>query len=838
MSSTLGELAEERAAVRRAVERLRLSPVMFELGARPHPPRELYRAYLEQSHVFVGVFWQRYGWVAPGESVSGLEDEYRLSFAMPQLVYIKEPAPDREPALAALLREIQTRDQTSYRRFRTTEELEELVSSDLAVLLSERFETRQSSGPASVARAPVPAVLTPTIGREAEISTVVELLDGGARLVTVTGPGGAGKTRLSLEVANLRSRAGADVFYAPLADVSSPDLVMPTLADALGIKELSGRSALETVVSYFGSSRAMLVLDNLEQVIAVAPELSRLIERATGLQVLTTSRQALRIRGEHEVLIGPLATPGADRELDEIARSPAVRLFVDRARALGARFELTSGNAVAVAELCRRLDGLPLAVELVAARVRLLPPRDLARRLGTVLDLPGAMTDLPERQRTLRATLDWSHGLLDAGERTLFARLGVFGGGATLAAIEAVGLSDGQDVEEVLAGLIDQSLVVADDSAALGGEPRFRMLEPVREYAAELLARRDDADAARRRHLDHFSRLGREAQPYLCGPDQRTWLERFDAERANLRIAIGYGLDHGALAEVLQLVWDTLVYFYVRDAIEEPRRWLLRLAEGRSPLDETGQAVLDLGLVIVGEASSDREAVELLAGALEVFDRDGLDLEAAVAQHHLGVRHWRSGDTALAIETLEDASRRYARIEHDWGVATSEMTLGAVHAALGDTDAATRHHQRSLVHSRRIDNWPQVAQALQGMALVEALNGRTDQARGSLDEAVAIVLASHSVTGATYCLEVLAALAAAGGDVEEAVRLVIGARTIRRELAIPEWTAAADAAEPIVAAARRALSEDRFAELWQEGTSCDPLARLRGDLTEGSAVGR
>lgn len=834
VSSTLGELAEERAAVRRAIERLRLSPVMFELGARPHPPRELYRAYLAQSHLFVGIYWQRYGWIAPSETISGLEDEYRLAGQLPQLVYIKEPAPDREAALTTLLNDVRDRDQTSYRRFRTPDELEELVSEDLAVLLSERFETARPAA-ADRRRAPVPAVLTPTIGRDAEVDEIVRLLDGGARLVTVTGPGGVGKTRVALEASHaLARRDSGVVHHIPLAALSEPELVMGTIADELGVRDVVGRSPLDTLVDHFGSSHAWLVLDNLEQVISVGPEIVALLERSPGLQVLGTSRQALRIRGEHEVAIEPLDTPDADADVNDIAAASAVQLFVDRARAVGGRFELTTDNAEAVAELCRRLGGLPLAVELVASQVRLLTPRALLDRLGTMLDLQGATADLPDRQRTLRATLDWSHELLATDEQRLFARLGVFAGGATLEAIESVAADGGGDVVRDIAGLLDKSLVVAGD-AVVAGEPRFGMLEPVREYALERLAARDDAPATRRRHMAYYCELGRQAQPFLCGPRQREWAARFDAERANVRAAIATGLDSGALGDVLRLIWDTMVYYYIRDAIDEPLQWMRHIAAHRAVLDEIQRALLDVGLVIVGEPPDVDDVVGLLDGAVDVFDDHGLDLEAAVACHHLGLQLWRTGDGAAATDTLEAASRRYAALDHDWGVATVEMTLGAVRAATGDLEAASAHHRRSLVHSRRIDNRPQMAQALQGLALVDARLGRTEQADEALAEAIAFVVDDRSVTGATYCLEALAAVAAARDDAEDAARLLGAAQSVRRRLEIPEWTAAADAAEPVVASVRDAMPASRFTELWEDGAGCDPFARLQRARDQSAA---
>ncbi|HEX6257695.1 MAG TPA: DUF4062 domain-containing protein [Euzebyales bacterium] len=823
VSSTLGELAAERAAVRRAVERLRLSPVMFELGARPHPPRELYRAYLAQSDIFVGVYWQRYGWVAPGETLSGLEDEYRLAGGLPQLVYLKEPASDREERLIALLDDIRDSDRTSYRHFSGPDELEELVSRDLAVLLSERFATDRVTE--ALPRAPVPIPLTPTIGRDEVVAEVTRLLDGGARLLTITGPGGVGKTRVALEAAHgLAARGdGQPVHFVGLAQVAASSLVMSTIADQLGVRGTTTRGPVDALVAHFGDAPVLLVLDNLEQVIDVGDDLAQLLQRAPRVQMLLTSRQALRIRGEREITIAPLDVPDPGDAVDAVGRSAAVRLFVDRARALSRPFALGPDNAEVIAELCRRVGGLPLAIELIAARLRLLSPQSVLDRLGTALDLSTPGGDLPNRQRTIRATLDWSHDLLDQREQALFARISVFQGGATLDAIERVCATEDGHVLDALAGLLDKSLVIQGDQT-VGDDPRFLMLEPVRAYACERLDASGEGARMRRRHLDHISRLGREAQPYLCGPGQRRWAARFDAERANMRAAIATGLELGQITVVLRLVWDTLVYYYIRDAIDEPRQWMRTIAGHRADLDPTGRALLDVALVVVGEPPAGEDLADVLGRAAQVFDDDGLDLEAAVSCLYLGLHCWQAGDVVGAVQALKTSSARYAAIDHDWGVAIVEAVLGVVRAGTGQCDAGSAHLERSLDRARRIDNRPLIAQALHGLALVDALDGRLDAARDRLDEAAGIVLVDRSVTAATYCLEVMAVMAEARGDLEEAARLIGAARGARRRLAIPEWTAAADLVEPTVQAIRAALPTDSGDAAFESDAHSDVLA--------------
>src|SRR5215471_15732786 len=393
VSSTLTELAAERRAVRDAVTRLRLVPVMFELGARPHPPRSVYQAYLAQSQVFVGIYWQSYGWVAPGEQISGLEDEYQLSAGLPRLLYVKSPSPDRERRLTELLARIQDEGGVSYQHFSAAAELQQLVENDLAVLLSERFEVaRSGSGAPDDAglSGVLPAPATPLVGREREAAAVEELVvHEGVRLVTLTGPGGVGKSRLAVEAARQLGPGFADgVRFVELAAVRSADLVAPAIATGLGLNTSAGR-LITDLESYLRARRLLLVLDNFEQVLGAAPLLAGLLGAAPGLVVLVTSRAVLRLSGEHEFPVPPLPVPpaGAAPDPADLQDYASVQLFVERAHAADPGFELT------------------------AERVRLLPPQALAPRLDERFSLlTGGARDLPERQQTLRNTLEWSFG--------------------------------------------------------------------------------------------------------------------------------------------------------------------------------------------------------------------------------------------------------------------------------------------------------------------------------------------------------------------------------------------------------------------------------------------
>src|SRR5262249_20424001 len=358
VSSTLEELADERAAVSRAVSALRLTPVLFELGARPHPPQELYRAYLAQSDIFIGLYSQRYGWVGPGMDISGLEDEFELSRPLPRLLYVKTPAPDRDPRLSDLLNRIKGEAADSYRTFRTARELGRLVRDDLAVVLSEAFASAGTAAPTSPedgrrARRSLPVDTTSLIGREAAVEDVAGLIElPETRLVTLTGPGGIGKTRLAVAVGeHLDDRYPSGAVFVSLASVAKPELVLVSIASAVGADVARTQSPLDAVVEQFGDTPAVLVLDNLERVVAAARDLEEVLTRCPGVKILDTSRIALGLRGEHEYPVPALTLPSvsSDLQVEELASSPAVELFIDRARAVRPDFALTADNARAVA---------------------------------------------------------------------------------------------------------------------------------------------------------------------------------------------------------------------------------------------------------------------------------------------------------------------------------------------------------------------------------------------------------------------------------------------------------------------------------------------------------
>jgi len=483
-------------------------------------------------------------------------------------------AAERQPRLTEMLARVEADDRASYKRFDNADDLAELLADDMAVLLTERFARPVPAAALGRRPAPLPAPPTPIIGREDEIAAVVALLrDPDVHLVTLIGPGGIGKTRLAIEVAREMSTAGAvdpdEVSFIDLAAVRDAAGWAEAVTAILGIRPEGTRPVLDMLIDRLQGRRLLLVLDNVEQLVAAASDLGTLLAACPDLTVLVTSRIVLRLRGEHEIALAPLPTPSAGPQADAetIGRSAAVQLLVARARQVRPDFAVTSDNAAAVAELCRRLDGIPLALELAAAQLRLLTPATLLRRLGIgldrSLDLAASAVDTPDRQRTLRATIQWSYSLLGVAERALLARLSVFTGSWTVEASDAVGTVDGDlDAVDTLASLLSQSLILIDESDP--AEPRFRMLNTIRAYARGQLAERGEADATIIRLTRYLARFVETVQDTLQGPDHRAASERLDLERDEIRSAVDWALQTDDAETVGRLLSPLFIYWWSR----------------------------------------------------------------------------------------------------------------------------------------------------------------------------------------------------------------------------------------------------------------------------------
>jgi predicted ATPase len=800
VSSTLQELAAERRAVRDAVTRLRLVPVMFELGARPHPPREVYRAYLAQSQVFIGIYWQRYGWVAPGEQISGLEDEYLLSAGLPRLLYVKTPAPDREPGLAELLARIKDEGGVSYQQFTDAAELRRLVENDLAVLLSERFTlTQPQRGAAAGDEVPpagaLPVPPTPLVGREQEVAAVVALLRSeGVRLVTLTGPGGSGKSRLAVEAAGrLRPGFADGVRFIELASVPSADLVPGAIAAGLGLNTSGGRLRAD-LVSYL-RRRLLLVLDNFEQVTDAAPLLAELLAAAPGLKILVASRSMLRLSGEHEFPVPPLPVPpaGAAWDAEAAGRYAAVRLFTERAQAVAPGFRLTGQNVSAVAEICRRLDGLPLAIELAAARVRLLPPQALLARLGDPMGvLTGGPRDVPERQRTLKNTLDWSFTLLSPGEQALFARLGVFAGTFGLAAAEAVwgdaggpGQADPPGpVIDTLTSLVDSSLVQPETR---GDERRFGLLETIREYA---LARLHDSGAwqeAHDRHAAYFTALAQPAESELRGEGQLAWLNRLETEAGNLSAALSWLMDQDRLDQAITFIWMTWRFWFLRGHLGEVARHTEKFLANRREMatHERALALSGTGFTLIADGEPDK-AQPAFEQSLPLFRETGDLLGGALATaafgHVLASQHdnQRAGEVLeLARNLLREAGTGersgQERVQYLLVVALVDNFLGQIQLGKADYDRAAQLFTAGLDAARSTPDRFTILISLYDLALASQARGDLDGARGLLRQGLSLAAEAGDESAAAYYLEALAAVARQQDDPQRAAWLLAAA---------------------------------------------------------------
>jgi predicted ATPase len=810
VSSTLGELAAERAAAREAIASLRLAPVMFEQGARPHAPRDLYAAYVGQSDVFVGIYWQSYGWIARGAAISGIEDEFELGQGKPMLLYVKEPAPGREAGLRALIRRIEEEAGSAYRTFGSAGELRALVTDDLAHLLTERFHAN-AAGPEELSElSALPARTTSFVGRARELEEITCLFERpGVRLVTLTGPGGIGKTELALEVARRRTANGADgAAYVALDRLTDPELVPGAIADALGLAPL-GPDRESGLARLLRERRVLLVLDNFEHLLDAAPGVTRLLAAADGVKVLATSREPLRLQGEHEYPVPPLAD------------APA--LFMEVVAAVRPGIAWSEENTRAAQEICDRVDCLPLAVELVGACARMFEPRVLVNHLGASLDTPSVgRRDAPARQLTMRATMDWSYGLLVESERDLFERLAVFAGSFSIEAVQSLSGDRGTAVLATLSALVEKSLLVHEASES---ETRFCMLQVVAEYAGERLAARADADEIRDRHAAHYEELARVAYPGLRGSEQRGWKEVFDLERENVRRALAHLARVGRLDDAAALAWSLWGYWFA-GAYLEGRKVVEELIASPGELSDQARARLRAVAGLLAAILSDPVTAQAELGlALEWFQAHDDDEGRATALAGLGIATAPS-DADRARTLMLESAHLFARIEDFFGEAVVLNALGWLDAGRGEF-AAPELIERAYVLARGLDNDVATAHAATDLAELRIAQQRFDEARELVVVSLKVCEALQLYDGASYALEPAALVAVANGESENAARLLGAADQLRHEAGIPIWGPRLDRFETLKSSAR---DRDRLA-----GRANPRLRRLtRRGVSSGS----
>jgi predicted ATPase/class 3 adenylate cyclase len=674
----------------------------------------------------------------------------------------------------------------------------------------------------------IPPQPTPLVGREKEVAGVcARLRSPTVRLLTLTGPGGTGKTRLGLQVAaELLDEFEGGVFFVALAPISDPELVPSAIAGPLDVTEGADRTLVEAIEAYLQGKELLLVLDNFEQVVEASPLVGELLSASPRLKVLATSRTALRIYGEQAYEVPPLEAPDPGRLLPihMLNQYEAVRLFVERAQAVKADFSVTRENAPAVAEICARLDGLPLAIELAAARIKLLPPKAMLGRLSSRLKLlTGGARDLPARQRTLRGTIEWSYDLLGEGERTLFARLAVFSGGRTLEAIEAVCDAEGDLPVDALDGvelLLEKSLLRQEDGPE--GEPRFVMLETIHEYARERLEESGQAEEIKRAHAEYFLALAEEAQPELDGAQQVEWLERLEAEHDNMRAALSWS-QMSETETALRLGGALWRFWYTRGYMSEGRNWLEQaLAKnGVVSMPVRAKALMGAGALAYVQGHHDQgEALqaECLALYRELGDKRGM----AIALNDLGISSNVRGDYERASAFLEESLELSRELGDAWGVAVVLGSLGWTALVNGDYERATTLSEESLELFRELGDVRAVAYTLGVLGEATLLLGDQEQAMARLAESLTLLRNVGDKDLIADCLRRLAMMAAAQEEAERAARLWGAVEALREDIDAPMLAVERPLQEPYLAASRSRLDKAAWEAAWEEGRSMTP----------------
>jgi predicted ATPase/class 3 adenylate cyclase len=718
----------------------------------------------------------------------------------------------------------------------------------------------------------LPPQLSTFVGRGKEIEQITSLL-ASERLVTLVGVGGVGKTRLSIAAASgLLSEYPDGVWFVELAPLNEPALLSQTVARACGVSDDPGRPLLDVLVDFLCSKRMLLVLDNCEHLIDACAELaSAIMNGCDQVKILATSREALDVPGERPYHVPPLrvADPETLPEISALVQIEAIRMFLDRATTVQPSFSLTAQNAPTVAQICRRLDGIPLAIELAAARVRVLSVEQISERLDDRFRLlTGGQRGRLPRQQTLQATIDWSYRLLTEPERVLFRRLSVFAGGWTLEAAEAICAGDtaGLEVEldslevlDLLARLVDKSLVMKIE---LDGSARFRRLETVRQYALEKLLESGEASALRDKHLEWFLKLVEEAETKMYGPEQYAWINRLEADHDNLRSALEWSQkSEGELASGLRLAGALSVFWSIRGYFSEGRQRLSSLLAHPAAQEPTAarargllgsadlaylqsdytatRALLDESLVIYKTlgASGRHGMAEVYLGlgdvATEVGDYDsapGLFEQGLVIMRELddkwgiasalrllGWCAMRPGDYTLAKEYLEEALILFREIGNETGIASSLSGLGEAALRQGDYKEADGFLSESLELRRRLGSKWGIAASLGSIAWAALRQGDLQRARSMLKESLAIRQEIGDVGGTAWCLEKLAEITGEESRFTDQVRIYGAASALRKS--VDSIIDPADQAEyqAILDRSKAEIGEQAFTKAWAEG---------------------
>jgi predicted ATPase/DNA-binding CsgD family transcriptional regulator len=736
----------------------------------------------------------------------------------------------------------------------------------------------ESAAPKPASTSNLPAPFTTLIGREREVAMARQLLQhADVRLLTITGPGGVGKTRLAIQVAvDLLDKYADGVSFVSLAPISDPQLVVPTIAQTLGLREAGNRSFADLLSEYLLDKHHLLLLDNFEQVVKAAPQLVELLLTCSHVKVLVTSRAALHVRAEYEFPLAPLLRPDLKRlpALEALSQYAAIALFVQRARAVKPDFELTEANAPAVAEICARLDGLPLAIELAVARVKLLPPQALLARLagtGAHKLLAGGPQDLPARQQTLWNTIDWSYHLLGEDEQKLFRRLCIFVGGCTLEAAEAVCQAVSVLTLDVLDGvtsILDKNLLRQREQE--NGEPRLMFLETIREYGLASLQESGELAAAQDAHATYYLRLSQEAEPGLTTVEQSLWLERLETEHDNLRAALGWFLERakeGKTEPALRMGRALWRFWLMKGYLSEGRRSLgevlaatdgIFTSERAKVLSGAGTlafyqgdypavvAFCEESLALCQQLGDKRGMAGALAGLAQVaavrgsypearsMDEEGLAIMrtlgdrwgTANALWHLGNVVWMSGDYLEAQPIFQEALLLFRELGDSHGSAFVLCNLGYVAMIRGDYKEAGTLIDESLAIMKLLGEKRGITRCLIGLGHIAFGQGNYLSAQMLYWEASALLKELGDTWYFVQGVEGLAWTAAAQSHYEQAARLFGAAEVLRETLAIPLLSVYRSTNEHALATTRAGLDAATFAVAWAAGRAMTPAQVL------------
>ena len=667
----------------------------------------------------------------------------------------------------------------------------------------------------------LPAQITSFVGRQREITEVKNLL-AGSRLLTLSGPPGTGKTRLALQVASQVLHQFEDgVYFVELAPISDPQFVASTIAQVFDISEAGSGSLVENLKNYLKDKQLLLVLDNYEQIIETAPLVSGFLAAASGLKILVTSRQVLQVYGEQEYLVPPLSVPdlGHMNGINALSQYEAVELFCQRAQAVKPDFNLTKDNAEAVAEICVRLDGLPLAVELAAARSKLLSPEMIRNRLGSRLDtLTGRTRDVPSRLRTLRGTIDWSYDLLDEGEKVLFSRLSVFQGGRTIESAETI-CAPGLTISVIdgLESLLSKSLLYQEEGPE--GEPRFLMLETLHEYAREKLAESGEAVKLQRKHAEHFARLAERAETRLAGTEQGYWFERLRSEHDNLRTALAFALSSGENELGLRIVGALRDFWYYGGYVGEGLGWIERALENAEGISPALRAkVLNAASWLSFLQGNYEHGKQFSNKALALYRELGDEGNIAWALLFLAAQSAGTlSDLEDGIAMTEQALTLFQANDDKPGIIRALNQFGELSRLYGDYTRAGEAYEECILNSREFGDRMREAFALGNSGLVAQHQGNYERAESRIKNCLILFKGLNANYPLAFYLSFLSGPIAAQGDPVRAAQLLGASDAHLKAIGLCLHPQDQPEIDRFEAAVRDQLSEAAFKSAWERG---------------------